>query len=310
MSTLLTLTLGAAELADGHLDEPSGDLRARILGLLESGPEPLTEGDVDGDGLLDAWEDEVAQRFAPVVVLDALDAHRPASVPWLLARARLPGAQGLRAAFAGMTPPTLEGDDAEPFGAEARAGSDEPSDWTCYAHVYPRADGGTLIQYWFYYPYNDGLLFFDHESDWEHVTVRLDARGEPVGVYLARHEDNAPGPFRPWARVRRAGDHPVVLSARGSHATYADAADVPWFESTARCGDLENCAHPRWRTWEGGGLANLGERARPRALSEVMRPFGPWGAKRTLPGTSAPLSPLHQRGWCSDGYQRCLLTEG
>ena len=305
LCTWLLGGFGAAELAQGHLNEPSGDWKARISGLIEEGPAPLPEGDADGDGLEDAWEDEVARRFAPVVVLDREDWNRPSSVPWLLARADVLGRERLQASFAGFAPSQGARQGAAPFSLAARRGSDDPSDWTTYVHVFPRAGGGVSVQYWFFYPYNDGPLLFDHEGDWEHATVRLDERGEPVGVYLARHEDNDPGPFRPWASTRRAGDHPVLLSARGSHATYADDVDLPWFEAAGACGDLEGCAHPVWRTWEGGGLENLGERARPRSLPEAMRYDGPWGEPRRVPGTSAPVGPLYHRGFCSGGFRGC-----
>lgn len=275
--------------------------------MVEEGPAPLPEGDADRDGLLDAWEEAVARRFAPAVILDREDWNRPASVPWLLARAELPFKEPIQATFAGMigsTSPASSAGGAR-FSLTARRGSDDPGDWTCYAHVLPRAGGGVNVQYWFFYPYNDGPLLFDHEGDWEHATVRLDEQGEPVGVYLARHEDNDPGPFRPWSRVRRAVDHPILLSARGSHATYADEVDLPWFESAGACTDLERCAHPVWRTWEGGGVVNLGERSSPRFLPEAMRYSGPWGEPRTLPGTSAPVGPLHHRGFCSGGFRGC-----
>jgi hypothetical protein len=314
VSTWLLAGLGAAELAGGHHDDPSGDWRAWVGGMLETGPAPLSTGDADGDGLEDAREDELARRFAPIVVLHRDDWNRPASIPWLLARTEPPRVYGdiVLASFTegSVAPLTASAPPrprfgARPFALPARRGSDDPREWTCYAHVYPRADGGVNVQYWFFYPYNDGPLFFDHEGDWEHATVRLDARGEPVGVYLARHEENAPGPYRAWSRVRREGDHPVVLSARGTHATYADEIDLPWFEAAGACADLGSCAHPVWRTWEGGGLMDVGERGRPRALPEVMVYSGRWGQEGLVPGTSAPVSPPHHRGFCHAAFQSC-----
>lgn len=302
LCTWLVAGLGAAELSTGHPDELTGDWRARLAGMVEDGPAPLAEGDADADGLDDAWEDALAARYAPAVILDREDWNRPSSVPWLLSRADF-RREGVQATYAGMV--RLPEQTGPAFTREVRRGSDDARDWTSYVHVFPRADGGINVQYWFYYPYNDGPLLFDHESDWEHATVRLDAQGEPVGVYLARHEDNDPGPYWAWSRVRREGDHPVVLSARGSHATYADAVDLPWFESAGACADLGSCPHPVWRTWEGGGLQNLGERAAPRVMPEVLSYGRRWGEERFLPGTSAPVGPAYQRGFCSAGFQRC-----
>jgi hypothetical protein len=135
--------------------------------------------------------------------------------------------------------------------------------------------------------------------------VRVDREGSPLGLYLAHHKEDNPGTYRAWSRLRRDGDHPVVFSARGTHATYAGRDDLPWFESIGECEDLAQCAAPVWRTWEGGGLADLGERARPRLLEGVMDYGGPWGATGILPGTSAPVGPTHASGFCHAGFQRC-----
>jgi len=56
-----------------------------------------------------------------------------------------------------------------------------------------------------------------HEGDWEEVSVALDAAGHPVSVAASQHDL---GVTRPWARTRRAGTHPVVFVALGSHANY------------------------------------------------------------------------------------------
>jgi hypothetical protein len=249
---------------------------------------PLAEGDLDEDGLADEEEASLASRFAPIVILDRRDAHRPASIPWLL-----------RAGARGGPSGTLR------IPKSARRGSSDPREWTAYVHVYPRADGGINLQYWFFYPYNDGPLFFDHDADWEHVTVRLDADRAPVGAYLARHGNDHPGPFWRWAHLRRSGDHPVVLSALGSHATYANGSDVAWYDRASSCTKLVGCPDPIWRTWE-GGLPNLGERTRPLVLSKMMEYAGRWGSSHWLPGTSAPFGPLQHRGTCADGFASCV----
>jgi len=303
VATWLLAGMGAAELGSGHPDDPTGDWRAHVSALLEHGPDPLPAGDEDRDGLPDALEQELARRFAPIVVLDREDWNRPASIPWVLARGGFTETQPA-VMHAGLVPaPGPSG--AAPFSAPTRRGSDDPQDWTTYVHVYPRADGEINLQYWFYYPYNDGPAFFDHESDWEHVTVRVDREGSPRGLYLAHHEENNPGAYRAWGRVRREGDHPVVLSALGTHASYARAADMPFFERAGACADLDRCAGPVWRTWEGGGLADLGERAAPRILPEVIGFPGRWGASGLLPGTSAPVGPAQAVGFCHAGFDSC-----
>lgn len=179
-----------------------------------------------------------------------------------------------------------------------------------YVHVFPREDGGINIQYWFFYPYSNGPLLFDHDTDWEHVTVQLDAAGNPLGAELAQHENDHPGRFHAWSKLKKVGDNFVVYSALGTHATYADPADVAWFEEAAPCATLESCEHPLWKTWEGGGLENLGERRSPRRLDRALAYPERWGGTGLIPGTSAPRGPLFHRGFCVDAVQGCLDQVG
>jgi hypothetical protein len=85
----------------------------------------------------------------------------------------------------------------------------------------PRAD---YIGYWLYYPdsrtAHGPLRALDgfHRDDWEGVVIRLDAGG--AWIRATAHEGFAgAGPW--WSRAsgwRRAGPHPVVFRAAGSHA--------------------------------------------------------------------------------------------
>ena len=109
---------------------------------------------------------------------------RPRSA-WLLARVA-PAGLSPDAAARGLLAGRFEiGGHA--FSDDVRAGSADPRDWVTYVHVYPRVDGGVNIQYWFFYPYNRAPLFFDHEGDWEHITVELGTDGAPRAVDFAQH---------------------------------------------------------------------------------------------------------------------------
>lgn len=282
-ASVLFVVMAIAELASGRPRDFHDDWIVPIHAATGRAPSPLREGDRDADGLSDTLEAELARTYAPVVVLDPRDTARPASISWIMARASFSGG----------------------FDEETRKGSSRPEDWETYVDVYPRVDGGMHIEYWFYYPYNDGPGFFDHESDWEHVTVRLDEHGEPLGAYLARHEDNAPGPYFEWSRLRKEGSHPIVLSAQGTHATYADAKDLGWFEAAVVCPEPGSCGERLWRTWEGGGIRRIDEASDAPELARAFGFSGRWGAEGSLPGTSAPRGPTFQAGHCAWGFSSC-----
>ncbi|HLK90222.1 MAG TPA: hypothetical protein VKZ18_10030 [Polyangia bacterium] len=276
-------------------------IRGAVAGPLPLLPRPLLHDDADRDGLPDSLEAALAARYAPAVVLSPDEQNRPASIGWLLARVAPAGISADDAAKRLLTGQLKIGGRA--FPDEVRVGSGDPRDWVTYVHVYPRLDGGINVQYWFFYPYNEAPLFFAHEGDWEHVTVELDAGGMPRAVDFAEHANNDPGLSRPWREVRRSGDHPIVLSARGTHASYPDQATVSWFDLTSQCRALEGCADPIWRTWEGGGLANVGERGAALGAGEVLAYGGRWGGDgRLLRSRPSPRSPFHQRGFWSAGF--------
>ena len=98
-----------------------------------------------------------------------------------------------------------------------------------YAHVVADEAGGRLaVQYWFYWYYNDWNN--KHESDWEGIHVLFDVgtvgealNTDPVAVGYAQHEG---GERAAWdsGRLERRGDHPVVYSSVGSHASYFGSA--------------------------------------------------------------------------------------
>jgi hypothetical protein len=89
------------------------------------------------------------------------------------------------------------------------------------------ADGCWWLQYWFFYFYNDYNLAGEigggvggaglHEGDWEMIQLQLDANGNPQLALYTQHKHAGQ---RPWAKVEKQGDRPIVYPARGSHANY------------------------------------------------------------------------------------------
>jgi hypothetical protein len=115
-----------------------------------------------------------------------------------------------------------------------------------------------------------------HEGDWERIVVYLDQadpeNAPPDSVLFYRHSTNAP---RKWASVEKEdGDHPVVYSAIGSHASLP-SADFGYIDVGDRDG-------PKWRTWE--DLASVAE--------QPWYGFGgAWGRVGKVRDATGPLGP-------------------
>ena len=99
-----------------------------------------------------------------------------------------------------------------------------------YAHIVqdPSRRDRLYLQYWFYWYFNDWNN--KHESDWEGITLQFEAAsieealaGQPVAVGYSQHEG---GERALWndTKLTRDGDHPVVYSSAGSHASYYGSA--------------------------------------------------------------------------------------
>src|SRR3954469_603784 len=87
--------------------------------------------------------------------------------------------------------------------------------------------GYTVLQYWYFYAFNDWRSTFhgvnDHEADWETITVYLAGTGaaaRPVWVAASSHDHDGAVLRRRWddPDLRREGDHPVVHPGAGSHS--------------------------------------------------------------------------------------------
>ena len=154
-------------------------------------------------------------RFATVGVLARLiDAFVKLS---LLVRGRVPG--GLVAAAHRLTAAAL----AQAGHAPDRVGAVR----TVYARVL-RTGGYTVLQYWYFYPFNDWRSTFygvnDHEADWETISVYLvpdeTAGCGPPWVAASAHDLAGVDLRRRWddPQLRREGDHPVIYPGAGSHS--------------------------------------------------------------------------------------------
>jgi hypothetical protein len=263
---------------------------------------------VDAPGL--SGNDDLARRFAPEVRLHPTDKFRPSSVPWLLGRVSLRfgmiiGVSPVVVKPAGsVSPHNLT--TAKISGVSSAGGrrsayflqiEDEKtregdlSSSQCYVNVVDRSDLGEGVveyQYWMYYPYSGNItswpLHLAHEGDWEHVTVR--ARDDQlIGVFTSAHSP-AEGRWHGPGRLRFSSGHPVVFSARHSHAHYVRPGEH------VRPGALPNDytleGGPRWETWT--ELQVL-----------VDQPWflynGAWGPRGDHAFTSGPYGPQYSNSW-------------
>ena len=95
--------------------------------------------------------------------------------------------------------------------------------------------GWIVLQYWFFYLYNNWRSGFnganDHEADWEMVCIYLahDAGGhlQPEWVAFASHDYAGDDLRRRWdnAEIQKVGHHPVIFSGAGSHSSYFSAGE-------------------------------------------------------------------------------------
>ncbi len=94
-----------------------------------------------------------------------------------------------------------------------------------------RQDQWLVLQYWFFYPFNNWRSGFfganDHEADWEMICLYLSEDVEsgevhPAWVAYATHDNHGDDLRRRWddPEVEREGEHPVIYVGAGSHASY------------------------------------------------------------------------------------------
>ncbi|RIK42939.1 MAG: hypothetical protein DCC55_07255 [Chloroflexi bacterium] len=94
-----------------------------------------------------------------------------------------------------------------------------------------RENGWLVLQYWFFYPFNNWRSGFfganDHEADWEMCCLYLSEDGDtgaviPEWVAYASHDYYGDDLRRHWndPEVEKVGEHPVVYIGAGSHACY------------------------------------------------------------------------------------------
>jgi hypothetical protein len=252
---------------------------------------------------------ELARRYAPVLRLDSKELFVPISAVQYLAATDLVSAVGRLKSVLLHAPllDSLNRDDdcltAEPacslfldvrganpplsrpsaYGKIQRGLMKVGAKPVVYAHVTRYDDAGDFaVQYWFLYLYNYRLN--DHESDWEQITIHLDADKQPIEAFYSSH---ATGQKRLWGRMEKVGTHPVDYAARGSHANYFTRGSHP---VTILCTPLRKrlnvCVKKRTVLDFASGTRVL-QPGRDYRIRELLGPafVGGWGSGNFVAGT-------------------------
>ncbi|MBN1317187.1 MAG: flagellar FliJ family protein [Anaerolineales bacterium] len=93
-----------------------------------------------------------------------------------------------------------------------------------------RDNGWIILQYWFFYTFNDWRSGYggvnDHEVDWESINLFLSESQQgdiqPEWASYAAHTWSGDDMRRRWddPELKKVGEHPVVFAGAGSHASY------------------------------------------------------------------------------------------
>jgi hypothetical protein len=175
---------------------------------------------------------------------------------------------------------------------EFRPGNHDPSS-VPITYERGRIGRGSWITYWLFYAFN-AKETSQHEGDWERVSVRFDSRAKPTRIAYYAH-DGAPRVCAFGDVKRISGRHPVVFSARGSHASYPSAADR--VGASGKVDHTDNRG-ARWRTWLSG----------MRSPKVPWYGFGgAWGDRGSTRGTTGPPGPGQRTAhdWDTGRRKRC-----
>jgi hypothetical protein len=134
-----------------------------------------------------------------------------------------------------------------------------------------RQEGWVVLQYWFFYLFNNWRSSFsgtnDHEADWEMICIYLSETelGElsPQWVAYASHDHAGDDLRRHWSdpELQKEGEHPIIYAGAGSHASYYKPGEyltelsLPFLTPFARVAErLQKFWHEQLRQYQGEKL--------------------------------------------------------
>ncbi len=311
----------------------------------------------------------LAIKHRPILLFDPGErVPLPLSIEGLFAAGRISQCEDRRAAGSDCT--VIKDPRALVNGGthlEVRAAAGDALTSAIYVHPVGVERAGrrlVYLDYWWYLPSNPagagngafcgaglvipGISCFDHESDWEGVTVVIDRTGDepvPVAVHYAAHDavvrydwtelrgrwDTEPRLQRFSAGIDDAAARPLAFVASGTHATYPvpcsrgcvqtahptreeriHRGTLPWAgNDTSRC--RENRCVRLLPTRAGGTLPALWNAFEGvwGARNCVLRVYCDSGSPPAAPGTQGRYEfPTRYEGFVRDGrYQRVGFRE-
>ena len=273
--------------------------------------DPMAPSPADDPALPAATQDQLIKTFAPHLNLNPDDTYRPANVDWYLARVSMrfnhptcPD-HGLLA-LGKVTQAALSAQShadnkalcqhdsgdirksatSESFFLEVASDTTYKgaprADWKTYVVWRPQAAGLVNVEYWTFYPYNDGFMTFNHEADWENVRVTIDpkangAQGKALEVKFSAHKGGTILKVGD-AALQMDGTHPVSYVAKGTHANYPKPGsyEVPGIP-LGLAKDVAKAA-PAADVWKQETTTILvGTRAAPKNNQVFVKYWGRWG---------------------------------
>lgn len=171
-----------------------------------------------------------------------------------------------------------------------------------------RQDQWLVLQYWFFYPFNNWRSGFfganDHEADWEMICLYLSedtGSGEvqPEWVAYASHDYHGDDLRRRWddPELEKVGEHAVIYVGAGSHASYYQQGEyltelelAIFARITRLAAQVRAFGRKRLRQYEGDAIL-LGE----EAASNIFRiPFVDYAR-----GDGLAIGPGQAKTWAS-----------
>lgn len=149
----------------------------------------------------------------------------------------------------------------------------EREHYTYYGRVVRDAHSNwVVLQYWFFYPFNNWRSGFfgvnDHEADWEMVGLYLSRAPNdelrPEWAAYASHDFAGDDLRRRWddPELEKLGEHPVIYAGAGSHASYFQPGEylteleIPFLAPLQRAVDV---ARSLWQRLLGLGPGDVPE---------------------------------------------------